>query len=77
VEYIRSLEDKNKRLSEISWLQSHVVRAPLTQIMSLSELLADDELNPEKRKMLSCMRNAAADLDKVVRDIIAKTEGLK
>jgi PAS domain S-box-containing protein len=77
VEYIRSLEDKNKRLSEISWLQSHVVRAPLTQIMSLSELLTDVELIPERKEMLSCLRNAAAGLDKVVRDIIAKTEGLK
>ena len=77
VEYIRSLEDKNKRLSEISWLQSHVVRAPLAQIMSLAELLDDDGLNPDKQQMLSCLRNSAADLDKVVRDIISKTGGLK
>ena len=77
VEYVRNLEDKNKRLSEISWLQSHVVRAPLTQIMSLAELLDDDGLNPDSKQMLSCLRNAAAELDKVVRDIISKTEGLK
>ena len=77
VEYIRSLEDKNKRLSEISWLQSHVVRAPLTQIMSLAELLEEDGLSPDKKQILSCLHNSAADLDKVVRDIISKTEGLK
>jgi len=28
LEYIKAIEDQNKKLREISWLQSHVVRAP-------------------------------------------------
>jgi PAS domain S-box-containing protein len=74
INYIHRLEQKNKKLSEISWMQSHVVRAPLAQIMGLAELLAVDERDEEKKALLSRLRDSANDLDHVVRDIIRKTK---
>lgn len=76
INYIHRLEETNKKLSEISWLQSHVVRAPLAQIMGLSELLSFDESNPEKQQLLAHLRDSANELDQVVRDIIKNTEGI-
>jgi PAS domain S-box-containing protein len=74
INYIHRLEEKNKKLSEISWLQSHVVRAPLAQIMGLSELMSVEECNVQMKELISHLRNSANDLDQVIRDIISKTE---
>jgi PAS domain S-box-containing protein len=74
--YIRKLEETNKKLTDISWLQCHVVRAPLAQIMSLAELLNYDEACGEKKELLNYLRDSAAELDEVVREIIERTEGI-
>jgi PAS domain S-box-containing protein len=74
--YVRELELTNKKLTDISWLQCHVVRAPLAQIMSLADLLNYDEIAREKKELLNCLRNSAAELDGVVREIIERTEGI-
>jgi PAS domain S-box-containing protein len=76
ISYIHSLEEKNKKLSEISWLQSHVVRAPLARIMGLLELLSIEEPDEPRQRLLSHLRDSATELDQVVRDIIRKTEGV-
>lgn len=76
INYIHRLEEKNIKLSEISWLQSHVVRAPLAQVMGLSELLSVDEQDEERQVLLRCLRNSAAELDHVIRNIIRKTEDI-
>jgi PAS domain S-box-containing protein len=70
--YIRSIEEQNKRLQEISWLQSHVVRAPLAKVIGLSELLSYDEADTDRNELLNCLRNSANELDTIIRDIISK-----
>ncbi|HSI70345.1 MAG TPA: PAS domain S-box protein, partial [Gillisia sp.] len=38
-DYVQTIENNNRRLKEIAWTQSHVVRAPLARIMGLIDLL--------------------------------------
>ncbi|WP_256006899.1 PAS domain S-box protein [Pedobacter deserti] len=70
VRYIEAIEDQNKKLREISWIQSHLVRAPLSQIMGLVPLLRGTcEDDPEREKILDYLMASANELDEVVRSI--------
>jgi len=72
--YISAVEEQNEKLKEISWLQSHVVRAPLAKITGLIPLINDiNETAPEREKMLSYLLSSAHELDEVIRVINEKT----
>ncbi len=69
------LEKQNEKLKEISWMQSHVVRAPLARIMGLIPLINDlKENNIELDKMLNYLIVSANELDDVIGDITDKTK---
>src|SRR5664279_2969590 len=71
--YINTIEGQNKKLREIAWIQSHVVRAPLTRIMMLIDLIQDDSSAAEERnEMLINLQSSARELDNVIRDISDK-----
>lgn len=73
--YIRSIEDQNRRLREIAWVQSHVVRAPLSRIMGLTKLIFDKNTSDElKKELLTHLDTSAEELDEIIRDIIKKSE---
>ncbi|MFI5452651.1 PAS domain S-box protein [Pedobacter sp. UC225_61] len=67
--YVEQIEDKNRKLQDISWLQSHVVRTPLARIMSLVELMENTEANPKQLELLAHMRTSADELDKIIKEI--------
>lgn len=72
--YIKAIEQQNERLKEISWLQSHVVRAPLAKIIGLIPLINDvREEAAEREKMLNYLLLSANELDEVVGHITDKT----
>jgi PAS domain S-box-containing protein len=72
--YIKAIEEQNKKLKEISWLQSHVVRAPLAKIIGLIPLITDvKEKDSEREKMLNYLLRSANELDEVVGHITDKT----
>jgi PAS domain S-box-containing protein len=73
--YIQTVEAQNKRLQEIGWTQSHLVRAPLANIMAIAELLSYEiQAENAARDLLSHLLKSAGDLDDIIRDIINKTE---
>jgi len=73
-EHLHQIEDQNKRLREIAWIQSHLVRAPLANILGLVELCSlDDSPNAE---IIPKLKKAADDLDRVIRDITVLTDDL-
>lgn len=72
--YIQNIEEKNKKLQDIAWIQSHQVRAPLTSIMSLVDLLSMEENSPEKAEIISYLQNSAAELNEVVTRVIKQAE---
>lgn len=73
--YIEKIEAQNRRLLDISWLQSHYVRAPLSQIMALVKVLTAEHSEAADKESLSYLAEAAEQLDKVIKRIINNTEG--
>lgn len=64
-----------RRMEEIAWEQSHVVRAPLARIMGLVNLIKD-EVVADKEEQLSLLQRiveSANELDRVIKDITYKT----
>ncbi len=75
IEHTKTIELQNEKLREISWLQSHVVRAPLSRIMGLINVLSTDQLNPEdKKKYLDYALKSAKELDVIIRDVVNKSQ---
>jgi len=73
--YIKAIEDQNKKLRDISWIQSHVVRAPLARIMGLIPLLNDPNCNnDEKTQMLGYLSLSANELDEIIKEITNKVK---
>ena len=72
--YIRKIEEQNTTFKEISWIQSHVVRAPLARIMGLVSLLEihKHSLTKELSELLEYMKSSADELDAVIKDISEK-----
>ncbi|TKC06707.1 PAS domain S-box protein [Pedobacter polaris] len=75
--YINQIEEQNKKLNEISWMQSHVVRAPLCNIMSLSELLDFETKEIEaNQEIVKRLVDSAIELDEIIKVIQKKADGL-
>jgi len=72
--YIKAIEEQNEKLREISWIQSHIVRAPLSRIMGLIPLIdgpCDSE--EERKKMLDYVLLSAHELDDIIKNITDKS----
>lgn len=72
---IDAISRQNAKLREIAWTQSHIVRAPLSRIMGLVDLLknySEDGMN--LKDILRNISVSADELDYIVRDIVNKTE---
>ncbi|MFB9841612.1 PAS domain S-box protein [Mucilaginibacter ginsenosidivorans] len=71
--YINAIEQQNEKLREISWMQSHIVRAPLARIMGLVEVIRELKDNDEEKEMtLDFLMSSANELDEVIKKITDK-----
>lgn len=71
---IAAIELQNKALREISWIQSHVVRAPLARMMGAISLLEiKDEAGVTQEEIMEIVVTSANEIDKTVREISAKS----
>jgi len=71
--HVNAIEEQNKTLREIAWVQSHLVRAPLSRIMGLIDLFTNHEnSDADKRKILNYIVVSANELDEIVKDISDK-----
>ena len=75
MEHLNRIEMQNARLREISWIQAHMVRAPLANILGLCQLLEAPAITAERdtEAIISLIRLAAEDLDHALGEIIKKT----
>lgn len=77
MEYIRAIEKQNLIMRDIAWTQSHVVRAPLARILGLINLLNPDyDTDSDPSEIISHISYSAHELDRIVRDIVRKTENI-
>jgi two-component system, sporulation sensor kinase E len=68
---------QHKKLREIAWVQSHIIRSPVARIMGIIRLMEDDNFSfdeGEKNLFYSCIMESAKELDKVISDIVTKTD---
>ncbi|MBV8391080.1 MAG: hypothetical protein JO080_14840, partial [Mucilaginibacter sp.] len=72
--YIHEIELQNERLQEISWIQSHMVRAPLARLLGLISLIRGAKDNSgELQYMMNYIEESANELDQVVKEITMRT----
>lgn len=71
--YMKMIEKQNEQLKKISWMQSHEVRAPLSSILGLVELVNDNSCNAD---VIERLKKAAKSLDDVVRNITEQAQNL-
>ncbi|SFT35909.1 Two component regulator propeller [Algoriphagus locisalis] len=75
------IENKNKVLLDITWNQSHLVRAPLTKAMGIAEVLNNyttyQEIGLSKEELEKELLETLELLDQVVRETHAMSENIK
>ncbi|GGD92669.1 PAS domain S-box protein [Planktosalinus lacus] len=75
LEQIQAIEIQNKKLKEIVWIQSHVVRAPVARLLALVDMIKNTELSPtEKDEMLEHIESSAKEMDTIINEIVEKSE---
>lgn len=68
------IEEQNRKLKEIAWTQSHLVRAPLARIMGLVNLFNTNAIEEhETKEYLNYILTSANELDVVIKSIVLKT----
>lgn len=73
--YVEEIEDQNRRLNEIAWHHSHILRAPLTRIMAISSLLlSENQSEEETNTFLKAINKSCEEMDVVVHDINNRTK---
>ncbi len=70
--YIRTIEENNRKLMEIAWIQSHQVWAPLARLTGLVHLLRNYPEN--NTDCMDLILASAKELDAVITKIVRKTE---
>ncbi len=72
----KAIEKQNEKLRQISWTQSHLVRAPLAQLIGLIDLFAS--LNNEDRiNALPLINSSAQELDEIIKETIKTAKVVK
>ena len=75
INYIKAIEEQNNKLKDIAWMQSHIVRTPLSRIMGLVDLMKNYSLpEAEHFELLVHLSTSANELDQIIRKIVKNTE---
>lgn len=68
--HMEEIKLQNERLREISWLQSHKVRSQVATILGLSQFVDQGSIeDPDLNRVIGGIKEAAKDLDDVIREI--------
>jgi PAS domain S-box-containing protein len=69
--YQDTIINQNKALRQISWKQSHEIRKPVVNILGLSNMFNNEQLDHNSNlKAISFIKEAAIELDKMTRSIV-------
>ncbi|WP_367864694.1 PAS domain S-box protein [Pedobacter sp. WC2423] len=74
IDYIQKIERQNKDLKEIAWIQSHMVRAPLANIMSLTEFLIKYP-GEDTQETLNFLNDSSQKLNMAIKSIVGQAGG--
>jgi PAS domain S-box-containing protein len=75
LKYLDAIEEQNEKLRDIAWIQSHVLRAPLSRMMGIIDMIQreDLELN-EIKEFLGHITNSAYELDEIIKGVVEKAQ---
>ncbi|PXY46003.1 PAS domain-containing protein [Flavobacterium hydrophilum] len=74
LDYIQAIESQNSKLQEIAFSHSHLIRAPLTNIMGILNLIREIEFNnPESAELLEHLSTSCNQLDEKISEIVEKS----
>ncbi|WP_082461676.1 PAS domain S-box protein [Pedobacter sp. PACM 27299] len=71
--YVRMIEKQNQDLKEIAWIQSHKVRAPLTNIMSLTEMMLQNP-HGDHIDLLYMLKESTQQLNESIASIVYQAD---
>lgn len=71
INYLDKIEEQNNALRNIAYTQSHLLRAPLANIMALSALIRECSSDTNRIELLGLLDQATAALDTKVRQIVS------
>jgi PAS domain S-box-containing protein len=72
--YIQAIENQNSKLHEIAFSHSHIIRAPLTNIMGILSLIREMDLNnPESAELLEHLFTSCNQLDEKISEVVEKS----
>lgn len=73
--HINTIENQNKKLKSIAWTQSHVVRAPLSRMLGIINLIEMESHNANDLPfLLDQLKKSANEVDDIIKDIVGKTK---
>lgn len=74
IQQLKAIEEQNKSLKEIAWMQSHETRAPLANIIGLINILLNhNDGNIDTETLLQDIAGSAEELDRIIRKIVNLT----
>jgi PAS domain-containing protein len=76
--HLLQVQEQNRQLREIAWIQSHKVRSPLASLLGLLDVFNRDDLSdPDNTRVLDKIKIAANDLDNVICEVVHNAQGTK
>lgn len=68
--HMQKIEQQNKRLKKIAWVQSHRMRSPVATIIGLSDLLnRDNPADPMNADIIEHIKVLSVQLDDMIREV--------
>ncbi|MCW2118873.1 hypothetical protein [Flavobacterium sp. 7A] len=78
IEHNNKIEKRNELLKEITWIQSHVVRAPLSRLMAITAILKDNDVTEDERTFfIDNIIISSTELDTIIKEIVTKSESIR
>ncbi len=75
IEHLNEIESQNTKLKDIAWIQSHIVRAPLTNILGLIKLINETN-SVNDIELLNHLNQSVLELDNSINEIVNKTQAM-
>ncbi|RZL62666.1 MAG: PAS domain S-box protein [Pedobacter sp.] len=73
IKHIQAIEQQNNKLKEIAYMQSHIVRVPVANIIGLTNLLIDNFKADEDLQLIHHLKNSVKDLDDIIKNMANQT----
>lgn len=77
-QFIQQLQEQNKALRDIAWINSHEIRRPVVSILSITQLLNEQHADPDmNRKLIDWLNKSTIQLDEIIHKIEHKVKDMQ